>query len=195
MLSCVQGTAFDCSIVHTSKSMMTLQVSGKKAAHVFRDEPGGHRWQRVPQTEKRGRVHTSTITVAVFKEPTQTEIKLDHRELEITTCRGSGAGGQHRNTTDSAVQVKHVPTGTIVRCESERSQHQNKLTAIGLLRGKLAEAAKIECRQIAAHNKKQQVGSGMRGDKRRTIRQHDGYVNDHVSGRSWQYNNYVKGNW
>lgn len=175
--------------------MIVLKVSGKTAATVFRDEAGGHRWQRVPPTEKRGRVHTSTVTVAVMREPEPHQFKLDERDLEITTCRGSGAGGQHRNVTDSAVQVKHKPTGVMVRCETERSQMQNKATALALLRARLAERAESDRASKVADSRKAQVGSGMRGDKRRTIRQQDNQVNDHLTGRFWRYEEYVKGNW
>ena len=174
---------------------MILEISGKKVQKLFKNESGGHRWQRVPPTENRGRVHTSTITVAVVQEVTESEVKLDDRDLELTTCRGSGAGGQHRNTTDSAVQIKHKPSGLKVRCESERSQHQNKLTAMQMLRSKLQTHQDNETSERQAHNRKKQVGSGMRGDKIRTIRQQAGNVTDHVTGKTWRYKDYVKGNW
>lgn len=175
--------------------MIVLKVSGKTAAQVFKDESGGHRWQRIPPTEKRGRVHTSTVTVAVMREPEAHQFKLDERDLEWTTCRGSGAGGQHRNVTDSAVQVKHKPSGLMVRCETERSQMQNRVTALALLRARLAERADAERTAKTADSRRQQVGSGMRGDKVRTIRQQDGQVNDHRTGRHWRYDDYIKGNW
>ena len=189
------GTAFDLDLIDERDGMVVLKVSGKTAGQVFRDEAGGHRWQRVPPTEKRGRVHTSTVTVAVLREPEPHQFKLDERDLEWTTCRGSGAGGQHRNVTDSAVQVKHKPTGTIVRCETERSQMQNRQTALALLRARLAERAEAEHSANLAANRKAQVGSGQRGDKVRTIRQQDNQVNDHRTGRFWRYEDYIKGNW
>ena len=175
--------------------MIILEISGKKAKKLFRNESGGHRWQRVPPTENRGRIHTSTITVAVVQEITESEVRLNNDDLEISTCRGSGAGGQHRNTTDSAVQIKHKPSGLRVRCESERSQHQNKLTAIQMLRANLQAHQDRAQSDRQARNRKQQVGSGMRGDKIRTIRQQDGNVTDHVTGKTWRYKDYVKGNW
>lgn len=170
-------------------------MSGKAAWATFKDEPGGHRWQRVPPTEKRGRVHTSTVTVAVLPEPTAVELRLDDRDLEWSTCRGSGAGGQHRNVTNSAVQLKHVPSGVAVRCESERSQHQNRASALALLRAKLWEEKRTSATDARAKSRKAQVGSGMRGDKRRTIRVQDGRVVDHVSGQKWRYKDYVRGLW
>lgn len=175
--------------------MVVLKVSGKTAKQVFKDEAGGHRFQRIPPTEKRGRVQSSTITIAIMHEPDPHQFKLEDRDLEWKTTRGSGAGGQHRNVTDSCVQVKHLPTGLMVRCESERSQLQNKATAIALLRAKLAGQAEADRTAKVASSRKAQVGSGERSDKRRTVRQQDNQVNDHVTGRFWRYDDYVKGNW
>lgn len=189
------GTFFECDLIDCTESSVTLKISGKKADEVFKSESGGHRWQRVPPTEKRSRVHTSTITVAVMKEPEKSDFKIEEKDLQVTTCRGSGAGGQHRNKTDSAVQIKHVPTGLIVRCETERSQMQNKETAMSVLRARLIEKSEEQNNATVAFERKNQVGSGMRGDKRRTIRQQDGQVNDHFTGKSWRYEDYVKGNW
>ena len=187
------GTFFECDLIEATDSSVILQISGKKADLIFKDEAGGHRWQRIPPTEKRGRVHTSTVTVAILREPLMSEMKIEDKDLQVTTCRGSGAGGQHRNKTESAVQIKHIPTGLIVRCETERSQHQNRETAMQVLRARLLEKTQGQAASKVALDRKQQVGSGMRGDKRRTIRQQDGQVNDHVTGRSWHYEDYVKG--
>lgn len=189
------GGAFDLEITEHLDGILTFVARGKGAAEAFRDEAGGHRWQRIPPSEKRGRVHTSTITVAVLPEPTPTELRLDWRDIEQVTCRGSGAGGQHRNKTESAVMLTHVPSGLTVRCESERSQHQNRETALSLLRARLF-AAETERRFAArAEDRRRQVGSGMRGDKRRTIRCQDGTVTDHVTGRSWTFRDYQRGEW
>jgi peptide chain release factor 1 len=149
----------------------------------------------VPPTEKRGRVHTSTVTVAVLPEPTAAQVVLRDDDLEFSACRGSGAGGQHRNVTASAVQLRHKPSGLMVRCESERSQHQNRDTAMGLLRARLWELEQGRLTGARAEDRKQQVGSGMRGDKRRTIRAQDGQVTDHVTGRTWRYKDYIRGIW
>jgi len=133
------------------------------------------------------------VTVAVLREPTAAEVCLDERDLEFKTCRGSGAGGQHRNTTDSAVQLTHKPTGIQVRVESERSQHQNKDTARSILRARLQEAE--EARLLGGRNKKRQsqVGSGMRGDKRRTIAVQRDQVTDHVTGKTVSVKQYLRG--
>src|SRR5579885_2588838 len=110
--------------------MTVLQIDGQGAWSAFAHEPGGHRFQRIPPNEKRGRVHTSTVTVAVLPELTDTQVPINDKDLEWSYCRGSGKGGQHRNVTDSAVQLHHKPTGIRVRCESERSQPQNRRTAL-----------------------------------------------------------------
>ncbi|HJZ87426.1 MAG TPA: peptide chain release factor-like protein [Polyangia bacterium] len=172
-----------------------LRVSGPGAIAQFRDEPGGHRWQRVPPTDKRGRVHTSTITVAVLPEPTPTEVRICEADLDWSTCRGTGSGGQKRNKTESTVLLTHLPTGLQVRCESSRSQLHNRGVALALLRARLwaAEQARRQAARAAA--RRGQVGSGMRGDKRRTVRCQDGVVTDHLTGRRWDLKSYLRGDW
>ena len=165
------------------------------AAALFSVEGGGHRWQRVPPNEKRGRVHTSTVTVAVLPEPTPTQVVLRESDLDEQTCRGSGAGGQHRNKTDSAVQLRHVPSGIVVRCEAERDQSQNRRVAREILRARLWEAARGAAQAARDTQRRSQVGSGMRGDKRRTIAVQRDEVVDHVTGRSWRFKDYVRGDW
>ena len=140
-------------------------------------------------------MQTSTVTVAVLAEPTDVQVRLDDRDLEYRTCRASGAGGQQVNKTDSAVQLTHRPTGLMVRVETERSQHQNRATALALLRARLWQAER-EARDAArASDRRTQVGSGMRGDKRRTIAVQRGTVVDHVNGRSWNLRDYLRGSW
>jgi peptide chain release factor 1 len=133
--------------------------------------------------------------VAVLPEATEAQVRLDERELEWQTCRGSGAGGQHRNVTASAFQVKHIPTGIIVRAENERSQHLNKQFALETLRARLWEVTQLALDGKRAYERKRQVGSGMRGDKRRTIRTQDDSVVDHETGRTWRFKDYIRGNW
>ena len=175
--------------------MIVLKISGKKSQEIFKNESGGHRWQRVPSNEKRGRVHTSTVTVAVMQEATSIDIKLDDKDLEYSICCSGGSGGQNVNKVSSAVQIKHKPTGLFVRCESERSQLHNKASALQLLRARLLEKKIAETSTLRSNERASQVGSGMRGDKRRTIRQQDNQVNDHLTGKSWRYEDYVKGIW
>jgi peptide chain release factor 1 len=149
--------------------------------------------QRVPPTEKRGRVHTSTVTIAVLPVPEHKNLDIDTRDLEWKTCRGSGAGGQHRNTTDSAVQLTHKPTGLMVRCESERSQHQNKAMALDVLRSRLAQHQEDRTQAKRNQKRRQQVGTGMRGDKRRTIALQRDQVVDHRTGRRMSAKKYLRG--
>jgi peptide chain release factor 1 len=191
----VDGGHFDVAVVEELPGYCALHITGKKALETFKDEPGGHRWQRVPPNEKRGRVHTSTITVAVLPEPTAVQVILREGDLEFSACRGSGNGGQHRNVTDSAVILKHKPSGIQIRCEAERSQLQNKETARAMLRAKLWQAEQEKTTGARADERKRQIGSGMRGDKRRTIRTQDDVVNDHETGKQWRFKDYVRGNW
>lgn len=164
-------------------------------AGLFHDEAGGHRWQRVPPTEKRGRVHSSTITVAVLPEPAATALALPAADLEWTACRATGAGGQHLQKTDSAVQLRHLPTGMIVKSQGQRSQHQNRAVALATLRARLAAVAAAAAARDRDDARRRQVGSGMRGDKRRTVRAQDGAVVDHLTGRSWRLRDYERGEW
>lgn len=189
------GTVFEFELVDHRPGLIVFRVIGNSAHRVFQNEPGGHRWQRIPPTEKRGRVQTSTITVAILPEPNEVEVRLDPRDLEIFTCRGSGNGGQYRNKTESAVQVKHIPTGLMVRCESERSQQQNKQTAIATLRARIWEMERSKRARERESSRQIQMGTGMRGDKRRTIRCQDGIVKDHITGKEWRLKEYMRGDW
>jgi peptide chain release factor 1 len=173
-----------------------LRASGRDARATFADEAGGHRWQRVPPSEKRGRVHTSTITVAVLVEPNEAELPpIDRRELEISTCRASGSGGQHVQKTDSAVQIRHLATGIVVRCETERSQSYNKATALSILRARLLQDTRDRAHAERAADRRRQIGSGQRGDKRRTIAVQRDSVVDHATGRAWRFADYERGKW
>lgn len=160
---------------------------------LFRGESGGHRWQRVPPSEKRGRVHTSTVTVAVLPVTHAEAAKLDEREIEYQATRGSGAGGQARNKTSNAVIVKHVPSGLTVRVESERSQWQNRVSALRIIAARLADRARREQGQATAASRRRQVGSGMRGDKIRTVRVRDDRVKDHRTGKQTTLSRYSAG--
>lgn len=182
-------------VIEERSGFVLCRVFGNGAEEALKNEAGGMRWQRIPPNEKRGRVHTSTVTVAVLPEPTDVQIRLDERDLDYRTCRASGAGGQKINKTDSAVQLTHKPTGLMVRVETERSQHQNRATALALLRARLWEAKRDRETAARANDRRTQVGSGMRGDKRRTIAVQRGTVVDHVTGRSWPVRDDLRGNW
>jgi peptide chain release factor 1 len=170
-------------------------ICGPRVTELFADEPGGHRFQRVPPTEKRGRVHSSTITVAILPEVRAAAVTLDPRDLVWTTCLAGGAGGQHVQKTQSAVQLTHRPTGLRVRCESERSQHANRATALAILHARIAEDARRRAAADRDRARRAQTGSGERGDKRRTVRYQDGLVHDHVTGRTWRLRDYLRGAW
>jgi peptide chain release factor 1 len=133
------------------------------------------------------------VTVAVLREPKEAEIPIADRDLQWKACRGSGKGGQHRNVTDSAVQLTHLPTKISVRVESERSQHQNKRLALGLLRARLLEAEHIRLSADRSRRRRRQVGSGMRGDKRRTVSLFRDQAVDHVTGKRMKAARYLKG--
>ena len=172
-----------------------FRAHGEGARELFEGEAGGHRWQRVPANEKRGRVHSSTITVAVLDEEDERELVIPEAELEWSYCRAPGKGGQHVQKTDSAVQVKHVPTGLSVRSHAQRSQHQNREVALATLHERLARTRRDETTAARAAERRTQVGSGMRGDKRRTVRAQDGTVVDHLTGRTWRLRDYERGDW
>jgi peptide chain release factor 1 len=173
---------------------VALRIKGKGAAQIFANEAGGHRFQRVPPNERNGRVHTSTITVATLPEPQEHELRLDERDLEWKTRRGSGPGGQHRNKTESCVDLTHKPTGIKVTADS-RSQHENKVAALQILRAKLLELQRNKATADRNSVRQDQIGCGMRGDKRRTIRVQDNMVTDHILNQTMPYNDYERGNW
>lgn len=132
--------------------------------------------------------------MAVLQEPAAAQVRLDPKDVDIRTCRGSGAGGQHRNTTDSAVQATHEPTGIKVRCEGERSQHQNREEAFRLLRFRLLQHEQDARQNERDQNRRQQVGTGMRGDKIRTIALQRGKVTDHRTGKQVPAKQFLRGN-
>jgi peptide chain release factor 1 len=173
--------------------VVRCRITGKRAQALFADEAGGHRWQRIPPTEKRGRVHSSTVTVVVLSPAEATTVKVAADDLEEQFTRGSGAGGQHRNKTSTAVLLHHRPSGLKVRVDGGRSQAHNRQTARELLQARLqqqVQAAEVSDRDTT---RRQQAGSGMRGDKIRTVQVHHDAVIDHRRGTRTSYRVYARG--
>jgi peptide chain release factor 1 len=161
---------------------VVLRIEGKGAYSRLKYESGVHRVQRVPVTEAGGRIHTSTATVAVLPEVDEVEVEIRPEDLKIETMRASGHGGQHVNRTESAVRITHLPTGIVVSCQNERSQHQNKATALRILRAKLYELYQREQQEKIQKERRSQVGTGERSEKIRTYNFPQNRVTDHRIG-------------
>lgn len=161
---------------------ISFMISGEGAYSRLKFESGVHRVQRVPETESMGRIHTSTVTVAVLPEAQEVDVEINPSDLQIDTFRSSGAGGQHVNKTESAIRITHIPTGTVVECQDERSQYKNKDRAMKILRSRILEAERRKQNEAIAGERRAQVGTGDRSERIRTYNYPQGRVTDHRIG-------------
>ena len=182
---------FDFKIISESKNELggykeiILEINGKNIYELLKNESGVHRVQRVPLTEKSGRVHTSTATVAIIPVYKNTELKIDDKDLETTFLRSSGPGGQNVNKLETAVRIKHLPTGITVTCQSERYQHQNREKALEILKTKLYQLELEKQAKDISSNRKEQIGRGERAEKIRTYNFPQDRITDHHLNKSF----------
>lgn len=188
----VYGGLFDLLVLEEREGFISLEISGKDVSPFF-NEGGGHRFQRIPPTEHRGRIHTSTVTVAVIHPVESSDNSLDLRQVDITTTHGSGPGGQNKNKVETCVVAIHRPTGEKVRVDVERSQLKNKELALSILSAKVLNRMQTERAQGLNNSRRLQIGSGERGDKIRTYRAQDDKVVDHRTGQTWRLSKWLKG--
>ena len=161
---------------------VSFMIEGEGAYSRLKFESGVHRVQRVPETESQGRIHTSTVTVAVLPEAEEVDVEINPADLQIDTYRSGGAGGQHVNKTESAIRITHLPTGTVVECQDERSQYKNKDRAMKILRSRILEAEREKQHEAIAGERRAQVGTGDRSERIRTYNFPQGRVSDHRIG-------------
>ena len=186
------GGDFSCDPLDLKEGFAVFRFEGKGAQAAFAPEAGGHRFQRVPPTEKKGRRQSSTVTVAVLTEPAGRDLEINPRDLKFETYIASGPGGQHRNKSDTAVRVTHLPTGTQA-CSEHKSQSRNKTLALGVLKARLGQVQAATQHRKRNSKRKGQVGTGMRSDKIRTYAEQRGRVENHTNGKQMKISDYEKG--
>lgn len=164
---------------------IVFELSGPGAFDKMQNEGGVHRVQRIPKTEKSGRVHTSTSTVAVLEKPKKTEININPSELEVSTYKSSGAGGQYVNKTESAIRIRHIPSGLVVTSQTERNQFQNKENALAILAAKLLQKQQESDLSQLTATRREQIGWAKRSEKMRTYNYPQNRITDHRIGKSW----------
>jgi peptide chain release factor 1 len=185
---------FEATLIEYYDGFVSINVVGNKAFDIFQNESGTHQWHRVPPTERGDRVHTSVISVAITMLKEFENISINERDLEVSMTRGSGKGGQHRNKTETAVVIKHIPTGISVRSESERSQLQNKRIALQILESRINKSRQKAFDQEINQNKKKQFGSGNRAEKQRTYKVKNNIIIERDGSRK-DLRKWMKGEW
>ncbi len=196
-----QSKRWKVEILNTNETQLggykeiSFMINGEGAYSRLKYESGVHRVQRVPDTEAQGRVHTSTVTVAVLPEAEDVEIEINPADLQIDTYRAGGAGGQHVNKTESAIRITHIPTGVVVECQDERSQYKNKDKAMKVLKSRLLEAKREEQNSALAEERKAQVGTGDRSERIRTYNYPQSRITDHRIGLTiYRLEDFLNGN-
>jgi peptide chain release factor 1 len=174
------------------EGFVTIWLTGPNVKKIYKNEVGSHRWQRTPPTEKRGRVHTSSITVAILEENIYKSVEIQPSEYRLETTRGTGNGGQHKNTTDSCVVVTHIATGVKV-VRDGRNQHKNKEDALKEMSRRVNEFYRTGHLEEHAEERREQIGKGDRGDKRRTYRVKDAIVIDHITNKTASLKDILRG--
>lgn len=180
-----ESRGWKCELINASETELggfkeiSFSINGDAAYSRLKFESGVHRVQRVPETETQGRIHTSTATVAVLPEADEVDVEINPADLQIDTYRSGGAGGQHVNKTESAIRITHIPTGIIVECQDERSQHKNKDKAMKVLRSRILDAKRAEQNERIAGERRSQVGTGDRSERIRTYNFPQGRVSEH----------------
>ena len=164
---------------------LTAQITGAEVYSMLKYEAGVHRVQRIPETEKSGRVHTSTVSIAVLKPVSESEIKIESKDLRIDTFRASGPGGQNVNKVETAIRITHLPSGIVVACQSQKSQSQNREAAMNILRAKLKEMMDKKITGEITAERRAQIGMAERAEKMRTYNFPQNRITDHRIGKSW----------
>ena len=189
------GVLFDAILIAVGSGYASVRITGENAKKIFEKESGAHQWHRCPPTENRGRTHTSVVKVAVLDIQPLNVINVNNNDIELSTTRGSGPGGQAKNKLETCIILKHKPTGIIVRCEAERSQYQNKILAYEILESKLRKMHEKKLQDSIDRERKDKMGCGHRAEKIRTYMVKHNLCVDHITGKKTALKEWLKGKW